>query len=69
MQISTRDEDYIIDTLELRSEMYILNETFTDPSIVKVVTADVCVSAAWFAAKLSLVRLTCRYPGDAEGGG
>uniref|UniRef100_A0A3B3SSP7 Exosome complex component 10 n=1 Tax=Paramormyrops kingsleyae TaxID=1676925 RepID=A0A3B3SSP7_9TELE len=36
MQISTRDEDYIIDTLELRSEMYILNETFTDPSIVKV---------------------------------
>ncbi|MBN3326175.1 EXOSX protein, partial [Atractosteus spatula] len=36
MQISTRDEDFIIDTLELRSEMYILNETFTDPSIVKV---------------------------------
>ncbi|KAL4646114.1 exosome component 10 isoform X1 [Arapaima gigas] len=36
MQISTREEDYIIDTLELRSEMYILNETFTDPAIVKV---------------------------------
>ncbi|XP_066546563.1 exosome complex component 10 [Amia ocellicauda] len=36
MQISTRHEDFIIDTLELRSEMYILNETFTDPAIVKV---------------------------------
>uniref|UniRef100_A0A8C1L115 Exosome complex component 10 n=1 Tax=Cyprinus carpio TaxID=7962 RepID=A0A8C1L115_CYPCA len=36
MQISTREEDFIIDTLELRSEMYILNETFTDPAIVKV---------------------------------
>ncbi|XP_041860709.1 exosome component 10 [Melanotaenia boesemani] len=36
MQISTREEDFIIDTLELRSEMYILNEVFTDPTIVKV---------------------------------
>ncbi|XP_067226929.1 exosome component 10 isoform X1 [Chanodichthys erythropterus] len=36
MQISTREEDFIIDVLELRSEMYILNETFTDPAIVKV---------------------------------
>ncbi|XP_024149580.1 exosome component 10 [Oryzias melastigma] len=36
VQISTRDEDFIIDTLELRSEMYILNEAFTDPTIVKV---------------------------------
>lgn len=36
MQISTREEDFIIDTLELRSEMYILNEAFTDPDIVKV---------------------------------
>ncbi|XP_054994844.1 exosome component 10 isoform X1 [Sorex araneus] len=36
MQISTRTEDFIIDTLELRSDMYILNESFTDPAIVKV---------------------------------
>ncbi|XP_041655797.1 exosome component 10 [Cheilinus undulatus] len=36
IQISTREEDFIIDTLELRSEMYILNEAFTDPAIVKV---------------------------------
>ncbi|XP_005994065.1 exosome component 10 isoform X1 [Latimeria chalumnae] len=36
MQISTRDEDFIIDTLELRSDLYILNEAFTDPAIVKI---------------------------------
>ncbi|XP_060132225.1 exosome component 10 isoform X1 [Zootoca vivipara] len=36
MQISTRTEDFIIDTLELRSDLYILNETFTDPAVVKV---------------------------------
>uniref|UniRef100_A0A2K6M865 Exosome component 10 n=1 Tax=Rhinopithecus bieti TaxID=61621 RepID=A0A2K6M865_RHIBE len=36
MQISTRMEDFIIDTLELRSDMYILNESLTDPAIVKV---------------------------------
>ncbi|XP_072334572.1 exosome complex component 10 [Scyliorhinus torazame] len=36
MQLSTREEDFVVDTLELRSEMYILNEVFTDPSIVKV---------------------------------
>ncbi|XP_063804754.1 exosome complex component 10 isoform X2 [Pseudophryne corroboree] len=36
MQISTRTDDYIIDTLELRSDLYILNESFTDPAIVKV---------------------------------
>uniref|UniRef100_V9KDS6 Exosome complex component 10 n=1 Tax=Callorhinchus milii TaxID=7868 RepID=V9KDS6_CALMI len=36
LQISTREEDFIVDTLELRSELYILNEVFTDPAIVKV---------------------------------
>ncbi|XP_053307791.1 exosome component 10 [Spea bombifrons] len=36
MQVSTRTDDYIIDVLELRSDMYVLNESFTDPAIVKV---------------------------------
>lgn len=36
MQISTRDVDYIIDTLELRDKMQVLNEIFTDPDVVKV---------------------------------
>ena len=36
MQISTREEDYVIDTLALREEMEELNEVFTNPSIVKV---------------------------------
>ncbi|PVD36992.1 hypothetical protein C0Q70_03985 [Pomacea canaliculata] len=36
MQISTRDHDYLIDTIALRSEMHILNEVFTNPHITKV---------------------------------
>ncbi|KAG6879832.1 hypothetical protein C0992_011115 [Termitomyces sp. T32_za158] len=36
MQISTRDKDYIIDTLTLREELVELNEVFTNPDIVKV---------------------------------
>lgn len=36
MQISTREEDFIIDTLALREELEDLNEIFVDPAIVKV---------------------------------
>nr|KAG5707355.1 hypothetical protein BaRGS_005322 [Batillaria attramentaria] len=36
MQISTRQKDFLIDTLALRSDMHILNEVFTDPNLVKV---------------------------------
>ena len=36
MQISTREEDFIIDTLTLRDELEELNEVFTDPEIIKV---------------------------------
>ncbi|XP_044754560.1 exosome component 10 [Coccinella septempunctata] len=36
MQISTGDTDYIIDTLILRNKLYILNEIFTKPSILKI---------------------------------
>ncbi|CAI9731187.1 exosome component 10-like [Octopus vulgaris] len=36
MQISTYDQDFIIDTLELRKELELLNDVFTDPKIVKV---------------------------------
>ncbi|XP_073814612.1 exosome component Rrp6 [Musca autumnalis] len=36
VQISTRNKDYIFDALELRDEMWILNEVFTDPKIVKI---------------------------------
>lgn len=43
MQISTRTEDFIIDTLELRSDMYILNESLTDPAIVKVSQPAPCL--------------------------
>lgn len=36
MQVSTYKMDYIIDTLALRSHMYLLNGVFTNPKIVKV---------------------------------
>jgi exosome complex exonuclease RRP6 len=36
MQISTRKQDWIIDTLELREELIALNQVFTDPNIIKV---------------------------------
>lgn len=37
MQISTYDTDYLIDTLALRDKLCILNEVFTNASIVKVI--------------------------------
>lgn len=36
MQISTRTDDFVIDTLKLRSDMYRLNEVFTDWTLLKV---------------------------------
>ncbi|KAL1428228.1 hypothetical protein MTO96_002629 [Rhipicephalus appendiculatus] len=36
MQISSRTQDYIVDTLALRHELQMLNEVFADPKIVKV---------------------------------
>ena len=36
MQISDREEDWIVDLLALRNEVETLNEVFTDPDIVKV---------------------------------
>lgn len=39
MQISTCEQDYLVDTLELRSQLPVLNEVFTDPKIIKVYIA------------------------------
>lgn len=36
MQLSTRDQDYIVDTLALRHALWKLNEYFADPQVVKV---------------------------------
>ena len=36
MQISTRLEDFVVDTLLLREELEKLNEIFTDPGVIKV---------------------------------
>lgn len=36
MQISTRSQDFLIDTLKLRDDLECLNEVFADPNVVKV---------------------------------
>ncbi|CAK9031818.1 Exosome component 10 (Autoantigen PM/Scl 2) (P100 polymyositis-scleroderma overlap syndrome-associated autoantigen) (Polymyositis/scleroderma autoantigen 100 kDa) (PM/Scl-100) (Polymyositis/scleroderma autoantigen 2) [Durusdinium trenchii] len=36
MQVSTRSNDYLVDTLALREHMHTLNGVFTNPAIVKV---------------------------------
>lgn len=40
MQISTFTKDYLVDTLALRSELYRMNEVFTDPNIIKVLVVE-----------------------------
>lgn len=53
MQVSTRDTDYLIDTITLRSELYILNEVFTKPTTLKVFHgADLDIQ--WLQRDLSL---------------
>nr|XP_022908120.1 exosome component 10 [Onthophagus taurus] len=53
MQISTIEDDYLIDTLLLRDELSILNEIFTRPSIVKVFHGADC-DVQWLQRDLSL---------------
>jgi exosome complex exonuclease RRP6 len=36
MQVSTRSEDWLVDTLALRARMHLLLPAFTDPDRVKV---------------------------------
>lgn len=45
MQISTREKDWIVDTLKpWREELQILNEVFADPKILKVSAICLCPS-------------------------
>ena len=42
MQISTREQDWVVDALVLREELTELNEIFTNPNIVKVRSDTSC---------------------------
>lgn len=53
MQISTRQKDYIIDTLALRDELHILNEVFANPHILKVFHGADC-DIEWLQRDLSI---------------
>jgi exosome complex exonuclease RRP6 len=54
MQISTRDKDWIVDTLQpWRQKLQILNEVFTDPKIVKVLHGSF-MDIVWLQRDLGL---------------
>ncbi|KAK7202924.1 ribonuclease H-like domain-containing protein [Myxozyma melibiosi] len=59
MQISTRSNDFLIDTLKLRSELQILNKVFTDPKIVKVFHGS-SMDVIWLQRDLGLY-LVCLF--------
>jgi exosome complex exonuclease RRP6 len=50
MQISTREEDYLVEVLELRKHMHVLNSSFTNPRILKARLRPVGVARADGAA-------------------
>ena len=57
MQISTRNKDWIIDTLKpWRQELQVLNEVFADPNIVKV-SLSPCFQAVWILSLISNLYL------------
>lgn len=57
MQISTREQDWIVDTLKpWRQQLQILNEVFADPSIIKVSTAKLTDDFSTKLTNLGLPR-------------
>ena len=40
IQLSTPDKDYILDALVLRGHLHLLNQAFTHPGILKVLSAQ-----------------------------
>lgn len=64
MQISTRSKDYIIDTLALREELYVLNEVFTNPKVVKVLHGSIS-DIEWLQRDLSLYIVNMFDTGEA----
>ncbi len=54
MQLSTRTEDFLIDTLELRHHLHVLLPAFTNPQIVKV-----CAGDGWGRASQSAAQQKC----------
>ncbi|GKZ16688.1 exosome nuclease subunit [Aspergillus brasiliensis] len=54
MQISTRDKDWVVDTLKpWREELQVLNEVFTDPNILKVLHGS-SMDMIWLQRDLGL---------------
>lgn len=55
MQISTRDQDWVVDTLKpWRTDLQVLNEVFADPNIVKVRSGSPNLRPSYIAVYLML---------------
>jgi len=65
MQLSTRDKDYIIDTIALRSKLQVLNKIFTDPKVIKILHG--CRSdIMWLQKDLGLYMVNLFDTGEAS---
>ena len=64
MQVSTRAEDFLVDTLALRGRLHVLNTVFTDPCVLKVLHGcdwDVL----WLQRDFALYLVNCFDTGQA----
>lgn len=76
VQISTREKDYIVDALKLRSQIQKLNEVLTNPKIVKVtihpielIEGDARKSRRYYVVSTGLLYLCSqfiRHPGGSR---
>lgn len=57
MQVSTRDEDFVVDTLALRHHMHILNSSFTNEKIVKVWNYKIESLKITYFSRFSMVHI------------
>jgi hypothetical protein len=58
MQVSTREQDFIVDTIALRSHMQLLLPVFTDPTIVKVLHPSTLTRPSPHPSTLNLLPTT-----------
>ena len=60
IQISTRTHDFIIDAIKLRSEIHILNEIFSDPTLIKVMHGSSGTDLFWLQKDFGIYTVNVR---------
>ena len=66
MQISSRTEDFLIDTIALRDQLNILNNIFTNPNVVKVNLHLLVFREEIFSLSLSFSRIKVFHGADSD---